>query len=121
MTADHANTDLARRTILAIVKADTREFVTLEVCDTESELARAHAAIRDGYMCEVFELTPRTTARDPHDCDAPVPGGGHREDCCHLPGSHENHFRATMTAATGALVPVASGRGPRHRRTCSPE
>lgn len=58
--------NLARRTILAIVKADTREFVTIDVCDTEQELADAHAAIRDGYTCEVFELIERG-ASEPDD------------------------------------------------------
>jgi len=48
--------DLARRTILAIIKSDTREFVTIEVCDTDDELSEAHAGIRDGYTCEVFEV-----------------------------------------------------------------
>lgn len=50
---------LARRTILAIVKADAREFVTIDVCDTEDELSAALAAIRVGYTCEVFELMER--------------------------------------------------------------
>lgn len=46
-------------------------------------LRREIAALLDADTC---------LPRDPHDCTAPVPGGGHRSDCCHLPGPHENHI-----------------------------
>jgi hypothetical protein len=47
------------RTVLVVMKADTREFVTIEVCDTTEELDAAWAGIRDGYTAEPFLLTER--------------------------------------------------------------
>jgi hypothetical protein len=65
-----------------------------------SELTPAAKAICDGCGTTIGAgLQQMADAMrgfaDPHDCPAPVPGGGHREDCCHLQGPHENHISGT--------------------------
>jgi hypothetical protein len=52
-------TPLPRRTILVILREGTRAFMTIEVCDTEEELAESHARVKIGFEVEVFELAER--------------------------------------------------------------